>query len=164
MLHDCGFLKHVSAAYQLSVDRQALFADLASCGWSEARCEKLRVLERLENQTVTLLAGILERANHITSRVPAARVRRRARALADGRWIEMIEALANEHVQRVAQLEHLERVAPGIETRHLARGTAHLIALQMFLRLELAGRGRESIRPALALIPADPLPLAAAAG
>lgn len=163
---DHGYREQVGVAYQSASNREVLFADLVRCGWSKDRSAKLRVLQRLEIETITLLGSILDPAElaDITSRSPASTVRRRACSLADWRWIEVIEVLDGELAPRGAQLEQLERLAPVGETRRLARVTAHHIALQMFMRLELAGRGRESIQPALALIPVDPLPLATAAG
>ncbi len=166
MFCDRGYLKQVGAAYRLALAREALFSDLAKRPWSGDRCAKLRVLRRLESETIALLGSILDSADvaDIVSRSATASVRSQARALAGRRWIEIIEKLCVELAMRVAQIEHLERLAPAGEIQQLARVTAHHIALQMFMRLELAGRGRESIQPALALIPADPLPLAAAAG
>lgn len=163
MSGDLGHLERVRAAYRFASDREALFADLAGGPWSADRSAKLRVLGRLENETIALLGSVLEAANKVEAlpESSAASARRRARALADRRWVEVIETLAGELAKRVPPIERLERLAPAREVPLLACVTAHHIALQMFMRLELAGRGRESILPALALIPAEPLPLAA---
>ncbi len=162
---EAGYLEKVGAAYGLASDRERLFADLAVRAWSEDRSAKLYLLQRLEIESLTLLASILEGSDHthLFTRPPSPSVRTRARALADRRWIEAIEALSQDMPRRVAQIEQLERLAPIADVGRLARVTAHHVALQMFMHLELLGRGRESILPALALIPAD-LPLAAAAG
>lgn len=167
MFRDLGYLEQVGAAYGFATDREALFAALARRRWSEDRSAKFRVLQRLENETVALLGSILDAADaaDIRPRSPAASsVRSRARALAARRWIDVMEALGGDLATRISQIERIERLAPSGEIEPLARVTAHHTALQMFMRLELAGRGRESIQPALALIPTDPLPLAAAAG
>jgi hypothetical protein len=163
---DLGYLEKVGAAHRFASDRELLFAGFANGPWSPDRSSKFRVLGRLENETVALLGSILETANVAEpfSRAAASSLRGRARLLAGRRWIEVIEIFAGELAERVAQIEQLARLAPACEAPALARVTAHHIALQMFVRLELAGRGRESILPAMALIPYEPLPIAAAAG
>jgi hypothetical protein len=163
---DLGYLGRVGASAQSASARERLFADLANRPWSGDRVAKLHALQRLERESIALLESILDAANGtgIPPRLPASGVRTRARVIAGRRWIEIVETFTLRLPKQVGQIEQLERLAPVCDSQPLARVTAHHIALQMFMRLELAGRGRESIQPALALIPADPLPLAAAAG
>jgi len=161
VLRESGYLEQVRAACRSASDREILFDRLAGGGWSEDRREKLRVLQRLELETLTLLATSANRNEWGSDR--SAQLRSRARALAGMRWIDAIESLAREIPRCVDRVELLERSSPVDAAARMARVTAHHVALQMFLQLELRGRARVSIHPALALIPPD-LPLAAAAG
>jgi len=146
-------------------ERERLLARLGQRFAGAARGAKLQALLELEAESRSLLAMLVDRTG-VIAMDPAVPGRSRLRRLAGCRWIEFVEGLLREIGPRIAQLEQIERRAPVDDVGVVARVVAHHVAIQSFLRLELMGRGRESIDPlrALAARRSPAVPLVAAAG
>lgn len=153
-----AYLERIEDAYQGGVYAESLFATLASQAPRAARAEKWRVLERLVRDTLERIRPILVRLGGAVAADPARRALgvQHGSDLAGRRWLDFMDLLLVEVTRSIERFEQLERLAEPADARVLARVTAHEVALQSFARLELAGRGRESLRPALALLAAPP--------
>jgi hypothetical protein len=149
-----SYTERIRAVYQDRVYRLALFETLAELTRSPERREKWRVLLELQLETKLRIRPILERQGLETAEDPArrSRGRRHGRVLAHRRWMEFMDSLLAEVSRTIGGLEEIERLAPRLDAPTLGRATATEVALQSFARLELAGRGAESVGPALALL------------
>lgn len=154
-----SFAEQLRAAYQHQVYRDGLFATLAELTRSPERCEKWRVLRQLQLQTKLRLRPVLERHAVATAEDPARRARgqRHGHALVRLRWMDFMDSLLAEASNAISGFEAVERSAPRADAPTLGRATATEVAVQSFARLELAGRGAESVAPALALLDRGPV-------
>jgi hypothetical protein len=163
---NAGYLEGIREAHRGEVYGEFLFAALAERTRSAERREKWHTLARLEFETRGRLAPILSRLD-AAAQPPSdlhSKAVRDAEFLAALRWHDLMDLLHAEVTPFISRFEALERLGPPEDRPILARVTAHEVALQSFARLELAGRGGESIQPTLALleVPAEASRAAAA--
>ena len=154
MIAEQSYAERIGAAYGHQVYRDALFEALAELARSPRRVQKWHVLRQLQLENRFRIRRILECQGLETTEDPARRAcgRRHGRTLARRRWMDLMDSLLAELSGSIRGLEELERLAPRADARSLGRATASEVALRSFARLELSGRGGESLGPALALL------------
>lgn len=155
------YLAEIREAYQGEVYGEALFRRAAELSPDPVRSRKWSVLARLEHETGARLRSLLEGLGE-TVRYDARRVEsggRHAVNLVALPWAAAMGAFLPAIGPVIERYEALERAAPPEEATVLGHLAAHERALEWFARLELDGRGRESLRPVLALLESPPAAL-----
>lgn len=152
------YLRRVNESYQGESYGEALFRELAARTGDPDQNYKWRVLGQLELETKLRLRPLVERLGGDTAEAEdnASRGRDDAESMAAKDWPDLMSAFDSMLPKYVRFFEKLEAMAPEGDRELLAAVTAHELAIQDFTKLELEGRGRESVEPVIALLKNPP--------
>ncbi len=148
------YAAYLEECYQGEVGGEALFRAMANATQDEQAARKLRVLEQLERETKEFLRPELEAAGGAVTEDPKriADGKKLGTRLARMAWPELMRTFESSLVRFIAHFEKSESLAPRGKEDVLRHVTAHERALLEFTKLEIAGRGAESLAPVVALL------------
>jgi len=152
------YLRRVNESYQGESYGEALFRELAARTGDPEQNYKWRVLGQLELETKLRLRPLVETLGGDTAEAEDNESRGRADAetMAAKDWTDLMSSFDAMLPKYVRFFEKLEAMAPPRDRELLAAVTAHELAIQDFAKLELDGRGRESVEPVIALLDNPP--------
>ncbi len=146
--------KLVNNTYQGEVGGEAFFIALGEQFENSEQSYKMRVLARLEFETAQQLKPLVEQLGYSTK--PDTGALRRGAAEAEKYsgipWTEIMISLQKEIIKFVKEYRGLEEMSPDRDILILRYLTRHEEVLQEFTELEIAGRGKQSLEPVLALL------------
>jgi hypothetical protein len=129
-------------AYRGEIFGEAFFSALATREFDAARAEKLRVLERIEARTASVLREHATALGLELGDEDEARQQGRdlAEAAANGGWDVLVRGLHDSLPQFLADFVQLREIAPDPHALVLDELVSHEQAINAFAELELVGR------------------------
>lgn len=131
-------------AYQGEVGGEVLFAAMAARAGDPAVARKLKVLTMLERDTKQLLAGALRRWGVPTEPDPTVVADNEQHAQRTT-YAQLLRDLPPINAEYLASYARLRKLVDGEDAAVVDQVIAHELALEVFVRRELAGAGEDAV-------------------